>query len=265
MIARMNSRFESLPMRLRTVSLEALIGEVPCLLVRGSSEPRPFLLWMHGRTADKELDSGRYLRYVRRGINVCAVDLPGHGARFDENLQDARRSIEVVLQMVSEIDCVLEGLGELGGFDLRNAAIGGMSAGGMATIQRLLKPHDFNVAILEATAGNLESMRDLPLCDGLSSEEFHKLNPMEHLTQWRDIPVMAFHSRHDQWIPYSGQQEFMQSLKDKNEHPEQVELVSFDHTGAPYEHVGFGRESAFVKELQVEFVEKYLCIESETI
>jgi len=34
---------------------------------------------MHGRTANKELDPGRYLRLIRAGIAVCAIDLPGHG------------------------------------------------------------------------------------------------------------------------------------------------------------------------------------------
>ena len=257
----MNSRFDSLPRRLRTVSEEVEIGEVPCLLVRGSNEPRPFILWIHGRTADKELDSGRYLRYVRRGINVCAVDLPGHGARFDETLQEARRSLEVVLQMASEIDSVLDGLGELGGVNLGSSAIGGMSAGGMAAIHRLLQPHHFRAAVLEATAGNLDAMRDLPLCDGLGAKEFHAINPMEHLDRWRDIPVIAFHSRHDEWIPYDGQKTFIDGLKDMCKHPEQIEFVSFDRTGAPYEHVGFGRESALVKEVQVEFIAKYLLIE----
>ena len=265
MMGIMKSKFDALPSRLRAVSEEVSIGEVPCLLVRADSSPRPFLFWMHGRTADKELDPGRYLRYVRHGINVCAVDLPGHGARFDASRQDARQSLEVVLQMASEIDGVFEGLALLGDFDLQRAAIGGMSAGGMAAIQRLLQPHSFRAAVLEATAGNLDAMRDLPFCAGLSKEELSDINPMENLHQWKDIPVMAFHSRHDAWIPYLGQETFIQSLKDKSAHSEDIELVSFDHTGAPYEHVGFGRESAFVKEVQVEFVAKFVRSTSETI
>jgi predicted peptidase len=255
----MKSRFDALPSRLRAVSEEVTIGEVPCLLVRADETPRPWMLWMHGRTADKELDPGRYLRYVRNGINVCAVDLPGHGARYDESKQDARNALNVVLEMASEIDGILAGLEKIGGFDLQRAAIGGMSAGGMAAIQRLLHPHPFLAAVLEATAGNLDSMRDLPLCEGLSSEELRAVNPMEHLNAWKDIPVIAFHSRHDEWIPYAGQEVFNQSLKEKALHPEQIERVSFGRTGAPYEHVGFGRESAFVKEVQVEFIMKYLC------
>ena len=260
----METRFDSLPSRLREVSTEVVIGDVPCLLVRGSEKPRPFLFWMHGRTADKELDPGRYLRYVRRGINVCAVDLPGHGARYIESMQEASRSLEVILMMTAEMDGVLEGLEQYNGFDLSNAAIGGMSAGGIAAIERLCKPHLFKVAVLEATSGDFWPMRDAPLCKGLSDEAFRKSNPIEKLDGWKSIPIIAFHSRHDQWIPFKAQESFMRALKARSEHPQDIEFVTFDRTGAPNEHIGFGRESAFVKEVQVEFVAKHLNMNMET-
>ena len=134
----MEGWFHTLPSRLRAVSLPAHLAGVPSLIVRDGDQPRPFILWMHGRTADKSLDPGRYLRYVRRGINVCAVDLPGHGERLDERMHDSKYSLDVVLQMVSELDSVLGELRQMGGFDMTRAAIGGMSAGGMATIIRLI-------------------------------------------------------------------------------------------------------------------------------
>jgi predicted peptidase len=261
----MKSRFESLPRRLKTLSQEVQIGEVPCLLVKGEGKLRPFIIWIHGRTADKELDPGRYLRYVRNGINVCAVDLPGHGARFDAALQEARQSLEVVMKMASEIDGVMNGLEEFGGFDLQKAAIGGVSAGGMAAILRLLTPHHFCAVVLESTVGNLEAMRDLPLCSALSDDEIADINPLNHLGGWKDIPVLAFHNKRDEWIPISGQESFINALKEKSTKSEQIEFITFERTGAPYEHIGFGRESAFVKEVQVEFVAKYLKIGIETV
>ena len=79
-------------------------GEVPVLLMKDGDEPRPFVLWIHGRTADKELDPGRYLRYVRAGINVCAVDLPGHGQRLVESMQTPEAAFDVILQMSHEVN-----------------------------------------------------------------------------------------------------------------------------------------------------------------
>jgi len=263
MIRMMKPRFDTLPRRLKDVSTEVEIGSVPCLLSCKDDQPRPFIFWMHGRTADKELDPGRYLRYVRRGINVCAVDLPGHGDRFEAALQEPQQVLHVILQMAEEVDGVLSGLAEHGLFDLSKVAIGGMSAGGIATIQRLLRPHQFKVAVLEASTGDLSTMRDMAICTGLNQEAFNEVNPMSRLEGWNDIPVISFHSKQDAWIPYIGQETFMRALKQKSSHPETIEFISFDKTGAPYEHIGFGRESAFVKEVQVEFVAKHLNVELE--
>lgn len=250
-------------MRLRAVSVEKQFGDIPTLLVRHDDQPRPFILWLHGRTANKELDPGRYLRYVRRGINVCAVDLPGHGERFQSTLQEPERILEVIQAMVSEIDGLLEGLGGTGGFDMEKAAIGGMSAGGIASTLRLLRSHTFKAVVLEASMGSWDEKEDHPMFSGLSEEKFNALNPVENLEAWSHIPLLAFHNRHDQWIPFSAQSEFVHELKRRYHDPNMIELISFDQTGAPHEHIGFGRQSAFVKEVQVEFVARHLRVDQE--
>jgi dienelactone hydrolase len=264
MMLKMKSRFDTLPSRLREVSREIELDGVPCLIVRKDDSPRPFLFWIHGRTADKEIDPGRYLRCVRRGINVCAVDLPGHGQRYEKKMQSPQRILDVILQMVEEIDGVYDGLQEIGGFDLQVAALGGMSAGGMTAITRLVRPHPFQAAVLEATGGSWSHLRESPICAALSDEEFDAVNPLHHLDSWRDIPVVAFHSRHDAWIPFATESEFIDAMKEQSASPEDIELVSFDHTGAPEEHIGFGRESAFVKEVQVEFLARHLLSTQES-
>jgi pimeloyl-ACP methyl ester carboxylesterase len=109
----------------------------------------PVLLWMHGRTANKELDPGRFLRLVRAGIATVSVDLPGHGARLDEALQQPERTLEFVERMAGEIDAVVEAMLATGWFDDTRIAIGGMSAGGMAALIRLCRAHPFRAACVE--------------------------------------------------------------------------------------------------------------------
>ncbi|MBC8522742.1 prolyl oligopeptidase family serine peptidase [PVC group bacterium] len=259
----MSTRLDQLPGRLRKMTTFERFSEVPALLVRKDDVPRPFLLWIHGRTANKELDPGRYLRYVRRGINICAVDLPGHGERFVKEMQDPEAAFEVVQQMSAEVDGVISSLDEFTSFDLNHAAIGGMSAGGMATILRLVKPHSFKGAILEATMGQWRTQRRRKMFNRLSDEQFTALNPADHLQDWAEIPILVFHSRHDEWVPYNAQEEFISRLKQKYSDSDQIEFVAFDHTGAPKEHMGFGRQSAFVKEIQVEFLARALRVEME--
>lgn len=259
----MTLRFEQLPSRLRKRATLERFGDVPTLIIRKDEEPRPCIVWIHGRTADKEVDPGRYTRYLRRGINVCAVDLPGHGERFAENLQSPEAAFDVVFQMSEEIDGVMQSLHELGGFDMTNAAIGGMSAGGIATILRLVHAHPFKACILEATMGQWRLSRRHTIFSHLSELQFNNCNPADHLNDWEEIPVLAFHARHDEWIPYAAQEEFISRLKQKYQDPALIEFVTFDRTGAPKEHMGFGRQSAFVKEVQVEFLARVLQVSLE--
>lgn len=260
---KVSTRFEQLPSRLRKIARVERFGEVPALLAQRDTRPRPFLLWIHGRTADKELDPGRYARYLRRGINICAVDLPGHGERYIAAMQEPEAAFDVVNQMASELDAVLENLQFFDGFDLERAALGGMSAGGMASILRLNKPHQFRATILEATMGQWRRQRGHTMFQALTDEEFAALNPADHLSQWAEIPLLAFHSRHDEWVPFAAQEEFIARLKSRYTNPDLIEFIAFDHTGAPKEHMGFGRQSAFVKEVQVDFLARVLKSDTE--
>ena len=125
---------------------------VPAMLVHPDwtrGDPRPALLWMHGRTAHKEIDPGRFLRLLRAGFAVCTVDLPGHGERFEAALQHPEHTLDVILRMIDEIDEITDALGAFDGFDMSRLAIGGMSAGGMAALARLTRPHRFTAACVE--------------------------------------------------------------------------------------------------------------------
>src|SRR5688572_13618251 len=104
----MIERFAQMPSALRSRGRWERMGraQAPCLLVHPdweSGSAVPAVIWMHGRTAHKELDPGRYLRWMRAGIGACAVDLPGHGERYDASLQDGSRTLDVVMQMLEEI------------------------------------------------------------------------------------------------------------------------------------------------------------------
>src|SRR5262245_21917996 len=111
-----------------------LAGEIPALLAHPDWErPAPAVVWLHGRTVNKELDPGRYLRWIRAGIAACAIDLPGHGERFEERMQAPSASLELFERTIPEIDRTVEALADpeyRGAFDRERLAIGGMSAGG---------------------------------------------------------------------------------------------------------------------------------------
>jgi alpha-beta hydrolase superfamily lysophospholipase len=233
---------------------------VPALVVHPGwrqDQPSPVVLWMHGRTVSKELDPGRYLRWMRAGIGACAVDLPGHGERYRAELQEPQGTLEVLLQMLDEIDPVVEALGGLGVFDLKRLGIGGVSGGGMAALVRLCRDHPFRCASVEATSGSWRREREGPAFRG-RWEAAAGLEPIAHLDGWREIPVQAIHARLDEWVAIEGQAEFIEALRRRYAEPGLVELVEYDRTGAPYEHAGFGRMAADAKSRQLAFFRRWL-------
>jgi poly(3-hydroxybutyrate) depolymerase len=255
----MTIRFERLPFSLRQAARLDRFGPVPVLLARPepTDRPPPLLVWLHGRTANKELDPGRYLRAIRAGIAVCAMDLPGHGDRGDGAMQTPERVIDVVLQAASEIDSVTkQAIGRLEA-DPQRVALGGMSAGGMAAIARLLQPHLFAATCLEATSGDWASLPMAAHADAASLALIQQRDPIDQLGQWRPIPVQAIHARGDEWIPMKAQWRFLDALEAKGS-PSLIERVVYDHTGAPGEHAGFGSHAADAKAAQVEFLRRRL-------
>jgi dienelactone hydrolase len=248
-----------MPSALRAAARWETLAGVPALLVRpqaSGAQPAPVVLWMHGRTAHKELDPGRYLRWLRAGIGTCAVDLPGHGERYDEALRAPAHDFEVVRRMIGEVDALLEVLRAIPEFDLRRAAIGGVSAGGMAALGRLCREHPFRCASVEATTGSWSGR--WPTLPDTQRSEARRLDPIGNLDGWRAIPFQAFHSRIDQLVPWEEQRRFTDALLKRYSVAAQVDLVVYDETGAPYEHVGMGRMAADAKNRQAAFLRRWL-------
>lgn len=261
----MSDRFTKLPSSLsqhaRTVRLSA---DIPALLIHPDwSTPAPCVLWFHGRTAYKELDPGRYQRWLRAGVSTCAIDLPGHGERADAILQSAGRSLDVIEQAVLEIDRVIEALRDpafAGAFDLQRLGIGGMSAGGMVVLRRLCEPHPFVAAAVEGTTGSLTTLPSYQ--DRLDSPALQRLNPITHLDCWRPIPLLGLHSELDALVPVHGMKDFItrlaQSYQSQGADPDLIRFTTWPETGAPQEHLGFGRVSNDAKNLQTAFFQEHL-------
>ena len=73
----MIDRFRQLPASLAEhARVVRLGGTIPALMCHPDwISPLPTVLWMHGRTAYKEIDSGRFSRLLRAGIASVAIDL----------------------------------------------------------------------------------------------------------------------------------------------------------------------------------------------
>jgi len=285
----MDERFTKLPRHLEERSKVVRLAEdVPALVAHpepGFDRPVPLILWLHGRTAHKELDAGRYLRWVRAGgggagLGCCAIDLPGHGERAREGWQGPERTLDVLDQALTEIDPILDELTApegafAGAFDGGRLAIGGMSLGGMVTLRRLCEPvggeqasarHRFRCASVEGATGALQeqylSEGENPWPVQHDPEQVRRLDPMENLATFEPVPLLALHSESDEMVPWSTQRTFLEALaahyQARSADPALIGAMTWPETGAPREHLGFGRFSNDAKNAQTEFFERWL-------
>ncbi len=241
---------------------------IPAMVAHPDWESRvPVVIWMHGRTASKELDAGRYLRWVRHGFGACAIDLPWHGERADAAYHSAEHTMELLDRAVPEIDEVVAALRSdafSAVFDGERLGIGGMSAGGMTALRRLCDDHPFRCAAVEGALGSFGERPEY--ADRHRPELLEKLDPITHLDTWRPIPFLALHSEADEMVPFSGIRVFVEALHGRysaaGADPGLARLRSWPETGAASEHIGFGRYSNDAKNEQLAFFREHLLDES---
>ncbi|MFZ4721750.1 MAG: alpha/beta hydrolase family protein [Phycisphaerales bacterium] len=253
----MSGTDSAMPRTLRAHARWMQAGPAPALVIHpdapGDERPRPFLLWMHGRTAFKEMDNGRYLRLMRAGIATVALDLPGHGERADPGLQTSERTMEVIEAMLREMPAVMQALAGMPGLDTTRAAIGGMSLGGMVTLATLCRPHAFRAAVAEATTGDWTHLTGAQHDPARSDA----MEPARHLDRWHPLPLLAIHAQLDAWIRIEWQRTFLDRVREVNaDHA--VELLEFPRTGAPHEHIGFGTFGPQAKDACTAFLTRHL-------
>ncbi len=273
---KVDDRFKQLPKSLQAKSKTMRLGnDVPALLVHPDFEtPCPWVLWLHGRTVYKELDPGRYNRWVRAGIGAVAIDLPGHGERYEEGAHSPNRTVDTLTRCISEIDGILASIRELECFDMSRAAMGGMSAGGMVTARRFCDPHPFLGASLECTTGDLLGLyfpETVPDSDGIwrvhhDRSEVEAIDTPSHIAGFEPVPILALHNVGDELVPIQIQRGFLDTLRthyqNQGADPSIVQMIEFENTGAIQEHSGFGKFASKAKDLQLEFFKDLFGIES---
>lgn len=221
------------------------------------STPAPTILWMHGRTVSKNHDPGRYLRWLREGYACCAIDLVGHGDRLDHHYQKPENALQAVEETLHELDGIVEAIRDWRDdvFDADRLVIGGISAGGMVTLARCCEPHPFRCIIVEATAGDWDFQRRRSL---FAEDIVHRLNPIDRLDNWPQVPLQAIHTEADAWVPEASMAVFIEALRQIYRDRTLIEYITYRSTGAPAEHAGFGRMTRDARARQIAFLDTHL-------
>lgn len=275
--------FKSLPRSLKERAVLTTLSGVPALVSSPEPDafptPAPVVVWMHGRTAFKEIDNGRFLRLIRAGIACVSLDLPGHGQRGEPGRDRHEHTPAVLDEMTGELPGVLDAIrAEHPGIDLDRSIIGGMSAGGMVAARFCANDHPFRGLVMESSTGWPEKLwtMDIEDADGPRGPHskpidhdrtlVHRIDARHHLLEhpetWRTIPVLALHSEIDRTVPVACQRGFLDTIrsvyKSRGADASQVVLRTWPETGAPYEHAGFGKVAGEAKSVFLEFCERVL-------
>jgi fermentation-respiration switch protein FrsA (DUF1100 family) len=80
---------------------------------------------------------------------------------------------------------------------------------------------------------------------------------------WSATPLLALHSDADEWVPVESIRRLLEALRGRYtalgaDPAELLTLKTWPQTGAPYEHSGFGKVANEAKNLQAEFLTKWL-------
>ncbi|MEO0511747.1 MAG: alpha/beta fold hydrolase [Planctomycetota bacterium] len=267
-----NPRFDALPASLKTTSTLRRLAGVPAMVTLPAEDARPAggVVWMHGRTAHKEIDNGRFLRLMRAGYASVALDLPGHGQRAEPGREHHDRTPGVLLEMLEELPGVIDAVrSDVPEIDADRLVIGGMSAGGMVAARACCDAHPFLGLAMESSTGWLRKLysMDIEDADGPRGARSHsdeivaRVDAMAALEErrldWRTVPVLALHSAIDRTVPLACQTGFLDRVRsvyrERGDDPGLVELKTWPETGAPYEHAGFGRVAGEAKSVFLDF------------
>ena len=97
-------------------------------------------------------------------------------------------------------------------------------------------------------------------------ERIAPLDPMEHLATFRPIPLLVLHAERDEVVPWATQRAFIERLREhyrlQGADPAMIEVKTWEQTGAPAEHAGFGRFAGEAKDLQTAFLRRWLVDEA---
>ena len=131
--------------------------------------------------------------------------------------------------MAGELPAIEAWLAESGEHAGCAMAIGGMSAGGMAAMVRLCRPHPYAAALVECSTGSWRWQQGRAMHD---PARVGRLDPVNHLADWRDIPFLALHNELDEWVPVAGQREFVDALRARASAPGTVRMHAFGRCAA---------------------------------
>ncbi len=180
-------------------------------------DKHPLVIYIHGFSSQKDMDSRVPLELTKRGFYVACIDMPGHGENANSDLLDTDEDGEfVTTQMCSKLLDKIENLRAYSQIDEDQIGLLGHSYGGYVALMNGLYDDRFEVTI--TWAGVADVMRPYKEYGKLGyeidkddKELLHENNPVEVMNNGSKQPENLFLIVHKE---DSGQYKYNKRLQD---------------------------------------------------
>ncbi|KSU84822.1 hypothetical protein GA0061096_0982 [Fictibacillus enclensis] len=208
----------------------------------------PFMIFIHGFTSAKEHNLHFAYSLAEKGYRVILPDMLHHGDRMSDVSADRRMYSfwDIVIQGIQDVNTLVKALDEEGLIYPERVGLSGTSMGGIITFGALSQYPFIKTAVtLMATPGyeafaywQIEKMKQLEVSLPYSQEALAKImsiiKPFDLTTNMKKLdnrPLLLWHSKVDQVVPYSQSHEFYQKAKPLYKNPENIQYISDETSG----------------------------------
>lgn len=229
-----------------------LINEIPVLHIadqKRRGERLPFIIFVHGFTSAKENNLHYAYLLAQKGFRVILPEALHHGER-NRGLSGNRLNIrfwEIVLQTIEELDILKRSFEEEQLIDPSRIGVVGTSMGGIVTLGALTKYNWIKAATSlmgmpyyeKFALSQIGEMKkkgiELPIQEKEISQLMDKLREHDLSIQpekLRNRPLLFWHGKQDNVVPYSSTYHFYESIKPLYLHePEKLQFIGDEHAG----------------------------------
>ncbi|EIT84571.1 hypothetical protein A374_14625 [Fictibacillus macauensis ZFHKF-1] len=227
------------------------ISSIPVLQVVQQSQqeaPLPLIIFIHGFTSAKEHNLHFAFSLAQKGYRVLLPDMLHHGERM-ESLKENERVYsfwEIVLQGIADVQTLVDHLQSQHLIKEQRIGLAGTSMGAIITFGALAHYDYIKAAVTlmgtpayEAfTKGQLEKMKQqegsFPLSPSVIQHVLKSIAPYDvtqQLEQFKEIPLLIWHSKVDPVVPYSQSRSFYKEIEKQYRNKNQLRYMSDETSG----------------------------------
>lgn len=212
------------------------------------NEKLPLMIFIHGFTSAKEHNLHFAYSLAQKGYRVVLPDMLHHGDRTTDVSGEKRMYSfwEIVIQGIHDVHTLVEALDQENLIDKNRVGLSGTSMGGIITFGSLATYSFITTAVTlmgtpsyEAFANwQIEKLKQqevsLPFSEEALAKVISVIKPYDLTSQMNKLdnrPLLLWHSKIDEVVPYSQSWGFYQQAKELYANPDHIHYIEDETSG----------------------------------